>query len=583
MSENLQQLFEGAVARDKAGEGSEALRLLDALLEYDPAHRMGLFYRGGLKIRYRKDVEGGLKDWEGAFEGAPAGSSARVRQAFPLFLDSCLDRLAQLTGLEPHNASYHSTYGRACRLFDNPVQAERHLDRALALDKSRWLDALRLGDLWRLQGKEAEALKLLQAQVEATPEEAEIHFWLAERYLEQKRSAQTLKHLEAAIKHNPRHLKARQQLAQLLLTQGRMEQAQQHFLMLLEASPSAQVYLGLAECDKQQFRYDEALEHFRKASQLDPANFTALYELGSLAIQFGDLNLGITSLQAALRLEPNHADLYGMLARAAIQQGRTAEAISALRHQLRLEPGDSYAIYNLATQLRAQGEAQEAAQLLERLLESKPGDVPVSLELAECLVPLGRAVEATALLCEAHERNPNHDDVKQALDRLAPGAARGARPQKSAVEELLNLARAHLQAGRGAEAFEAFRKVLAEQPHNAEALRQVGRLYAGRKMFEPACDCLLRSYLSQPSECSTLLELFDVLYQMSDAGGRAFLLQMATRLPQAATPENSWLMALWSERERPGVKRWLHNLMVQFPQGHPLQAAWARLQQTATA
>ena len=53
MSDNIQSMFEAAVAKDKSGEGSEAMRLLDAILEYQPGHRMGRFYRGGIRIRYR--------------------------------------------------------------------------------------------------------------------------------------------------------------------------------------------------------------------------------------------------------------------------------------------------------------------------------------------------------------------------------------------------------------------------------------------------------------------------------------------------------------------------------------------------
>lgn len=582
MSESLTLLFEGAVAKDKAGEGGEAMRLLDTLLEYQQDHRLGLFYRGGVKVRYRKDVEGAAKDWELAFDGAPEGASSRVQQKFPLLLDSCLERMAQLTGLEPHNPVYHSAFGRACLLFGRPDQAERHLDRALALDKTRWIDAIRLSDLYLSQGKREDAHKLLQEQAQISPEVGEVHYALGLYCFRQKLVAQALRSLEAATKLNPRHLGTRKILSEIYLTQGRVEQAQSHFEFLLEAAPSAAVHLGMAECDKQQFRFEEALQHYKKAVELEPRNFLALKELGSMAVQFGDLATGVSALKTALEVEPGHSDIFGQLAKAAIQQGNSQEAIAALRMQLKHDPGDGYAAYALATQLRASGSFAEACQLLEKVSQSREGDVQVCLELSDCYVQLNRPAEALALLCDAYERNPMREDLKLALQKLAPNAASQPVPSRQPdLDDLVNLARAHLQANRQNEAFETFRKVLSLCPDHSEALLQVGRLYLGRKMMEPASECLLRSYLGKPQEYTTLLELFAIMYQMPDATGRAFLIQLATRLPQFYIVGDCWLDFLWSHREQDGVKRWLHNLMAAFPADHPLSRAWGKLRQAS--
>lgn len=418
MSDNINGLFEGAIAKDKSGEGGEALRLLDALLEYQPDHRMGLFYRGGIKIRYRKDFEGALKDWEHAFDGAPAAAAARVQELYPLLVESCMERLLQNTSLDPHNAVFHSAFGRACFIFGQLDHAERHLRRALQLEASRAIDGIRLYEVLMKRGKPAEALEALQKQADASPEEAHIQATLGAIYRDGNRTAQAIKHLEQAAKLSPKHFATRQSLGDIYLAQGRVEQAESHFRFLLANAPSAEAHMGMAECDKQQFRFEEALDNFRKAVRLEPRNFRALAELGAMALQFGSLELGVHSLHAALEIDPARPEIYGLLAKAALQKGDSAAAIQALRLQLQHDPGDGYASYTLASQLRAQGEFEESAQLLRTSLQSRSGDVQVCLDLADCYLKLQRQAEALEVLQEAYQRNPTREDLQAALARF---------------------------------------------------------------------------------------------------------------------------------------------------------------------
>jgi tetratricopeptide (TPR) repeat protein len=418
MSDNVSGLFEAAVAKDKSGEGGEALRLLDALLEYQADHRLGLFYRGGIKIRYRKDFESALKDWEQAFDGAPPAAAARVQELYPLLVESCMERLLQNTSLDPHNAVFHSAFGRACFIFGQLDHAERHLRRALQLEASRAIDGIRLYEVLLKRGKRSEAAEALQKQAEASPEDPDVHAILGAIHRDGNRTAQAIKHLEQAATLNPRLFATRQSLGDIYLQQGRVEQAEGHFRFLLANSASAAAHLGMAECDKQQFRFEEALDNFRKAVRLEPRNVRALAALGEMALQFGSLELGVHSLQAALEIEPARPDIYGLLAKAAAQKGDAAGAIRALRLQLQHDPNDGYASYTLASHLRSQGEFEESAQLLRRSLQSRSGDVQVCLDLADCYLKLQRQAEALEVLQEAYQRNPTREELQAALARF---------------------------------------------------------------------------------------------------------------------------------------------------------------------
>lgn len=585
MSDNVTQLYEAALAKDRQGEGGDAVALLDTLLEYQPGHRLALFYRGMLKIRYRKDAEGALKDWEDAFVGAYQGAHQRVAQMYPGLLDSCMERLIQLTTEDPHCAGFHSALGRAGLLFENEDRADRHLRRALDLDPQRNIDAIRLGELRQKQGKMEDALSLLQTQAQRDPESGELQWALGSLHRACNRTALAIKHLEAAFALNPYLCGARQALAEIYLTQGRVEQAEGHYQHLLEHAPSAAVLIGLAECDKSHYRFDEALERTKKAAQMEPGNFKIQAELGALALQLGQADLGMTALKRALEIDPNHAEVYGQLAKAHIQKGETREAIRLLRLQLVHDPQDGYACYALASQLRLIGNFAEAAALLPTTLQSRPGDVQVCLELAECYEKLNRLRDAVRVLREAFDRNPMREDLKAALLRLDPEALEiPDAPQRPAVEEHVNLGRAHLSAGRTTEAFEAFRKALTEEPEHRESLIQVARIYRSRKMNEPACEFFLRAFAQDKGEFSVLVDLFEALYSMPEPAVKELLAHLATVLPQdlEAYP---WLEYLWGERKQAGLDRWLLALLgavqKEFPPGHRVARQWLDLQTTA--
>lgn len=567
MSEKIALLFEGAIAKDRLGSGEEALQILETLLQYQPDHRLALFYRGGIKIRYRDDYQAAIRDWELAFVGAAPGSAARVQEIYPRLVEICLQRFAHCTTLDANDPAPHAIYGRACQLFGLHEPAERHLRRALDLDGTRWQDGLLLHQLYSELGQEEQAFQCLQKLLDKNPEVAEVHFAMGAHHSHKKSLAFALRHLETAIGLDPNHRPSRQLLAEIYLLQGRFENAETQLGILHKASPNASVHLGLAECAKQQYRFEEALHHCRQAVQLEPHNFRALSDFGALALQFGDLDLGIAILGRALETEPNHPEIYAQLAKAAQQKGDSLEAIRHLRQLLKLDPNDGFACYNLASQLRSLGDFRESSELLQKALTSRPGDVQIAIELADCYVQLNRRQEAIDLLRAAFERNPNHQDLREALGRLAPAtSAPKAVSRGPNLEELVNLGRAHLQAGRSEEALESYRAAHALSPRHPECLLQLARLYAARELIEPAADLLVERFALDSSEINLLPELFEWLQEIHFYQSREVLEAVAAVLlkeeqKREHTDPPAWLLYLWERKSNAAVNQHLPIFM----------------------
>jgi serine/threonine protein kinase len=80
--------------------------------------------------------------------------------------------------------------------------------------------------------------------------------------------------------------------------------------------------------------YDQALEQFRQAAELDPENAGYRYSIGYALLQLGRLEEAETELRRALGMNPNQTAAYRQLADAVLARGDTAAAIASLDEYL---------------------------------------------------------------------------------------------------------------------------------------------------------------------------------------------------------------------------------------------------------
>jgi tetratricopeptide (TPR) repeat protein len=86
--------------------------------------------------------------------------------------------------------------------------------------------------------------------------------------------------------------------------------------------------------------YREALELFRRATEVDPEYASAHNNAGLAESQLGDRVAAEKSLREAVRLAPNSADYAINLARLYLLMGRPAEALPLCEQAASLAPGD---------------------------------------------------------------------------------------------------------------------------------------------------------------------------------------------------------------------------------------------------
>src|SRR5262249_46974068 len=117
-------------------------------------------------------------------------------------------------------------------------------------------------------------------------------------------------------------------------------------------------------------RFSEAVGYWEKAYQRRPRDARVLLGLGYCRRNLSDTKEAVVLLRRLLELHPNTAPGWAELGQAHFEEGRPVEAEDCLRRALRLAPHDRGAAYTLALCLQQQeGKQDEAKKWLGRWKE----------------------------------------------------------------------------------------------------------------------------------------------------------------------------------------------------------------------
>ena len=148
--------------------------------------------------------------------------------------------------------------------------------------------------------------------------------------------------LEAIVAEDPRNGQAQMRLGYALVGSGELQEAETHFRAALGASmPTADVHLGLALCFASTGRPSEAARALMEARRIEPGNPVVEANLGSLALDAGDLMKAVEFFGAALQIDPDLHQARFNLGRALARQGRRSEALKEAETLLKRLPSQA--------------------------------------------------------------------------------------------------------------------------------------------------------------------------------------------------------------------------------------------------
>lgn len=128
--------------------------------------------------------------------------------------------------------------------------------------------------------------------------------------------------------------------------------------------------------------FDEALQYFRRALQLNPDLWYAHLNLGLTYILLGEYQSAVTHLERSLPLKPRDSQQYLYLATAEAKLGHWERAEWAMHEAMRRAPGNGEYPYALGVIFEQQGKFEQAAEAYRAALHLDPGNQRAQRRLA---------------------------------------------------------------------------------------------------------------------------------------------------------------------------------------------------------
>ena len=141
----------------------------------------------------------------------------------------------------------------------------------------------------------------------------------------------------------------------------------------------------------EQFKHAQAVEEFRKVTQLVPRWAPGFANLGLAAFYARDHDAAQSALREAIRLDPRLIQGHYGLALLLKNEGKSEEAIALLEEALTFDPEDPDLLYNLGLLHARLRKFDAAARLLVRAREIDPNSMSIRYQLARALLQAGRA------------------------------------------------------------------------------------------------------------------------------------------------------------------------------------------------
>jgi tetratricopeptide (TPR) repeat protein len=166
------------------------------------------------------------------------------------------------------------------------------------------------------RNRPADAVRLLQAEIERTYGSSTLFFLLGRAQLRNGKTEEARRSLTRSISLDNKNVNAVVLMAQLQVSGGKFEQGIASYQRAIELAPSnVELYVGLAAVYDSQGEWQKAQSLHQKALAIQPDYAPAANDLAYLMLEHGgDLNVALTLAETARRglpTLPNSADTLG--------------------------------------------------------------------------------------------------------------------------------------------------------------------------------------------------------------------------------------------------------------------------------
>jgi tetratricopeptide (TPR) repeat protein len=421
-------------------------------------------------------------------------------------LQLAISEYTKIVQLQPNDIESRLLLGQLYTLAHDTPHAEEQFKAAQHIDPNSEDVVLNLARLYSDSGDMTHAIQVLSA-VPEDDRTAKMDYALGMSYDQLKQNKSAIEAYSKAFDMEPDNLDAERGLAQALLNDNQLSAALKHFEAISAADPQdAQTYLRIAEIERRQGHYEQALGTLKKAKALASDSLEIGYNEALIDDSLGHYDEGTQALQQLVKqtthpdgqyaeAEKNNRSIFlDRLANIYREQNKTDQAIQT--YQLMIALGGEYAERGYQGQVDAYRDAKQydkATQVAQQAAQAMPKDKSVQLMLASQLADTGKPDEGIKLAKAQLRGNSGDREVNLALaqiyTRLKHWKEASEAIDAADVYSTKQDDKIYIYFLRGAlderqkhfdSAEEEFRKILAIDPNNSMTLNYLGYMLGDR-------------------------------------------------------------------------------------------------------
>lgn len=205
---------------------------------------------------------------------------------------------------------------------NKPKAAQKQFSHCLHYEPRHPQANSQLGQLYQADDQLKAAIACYQARLEAEPEHANTHHLLATAWLKAGDDAQAIKAFQRTLELDPQHAETHHNLAAIYLLQNKLERALEHWHAQLAIAPDIDTYYNLGVVYHYQDHFDDAIQFFQQALELDKNYLNAHINLAAVYLKRNDAQQACFHYQQAQAIDPTNPSVNFVLD--ALQQGDSA-------------------------------------------------------------------------------------------------------------------------------------------------------------------------------------------------------------------------------------------------------------------
>ena len=421
-------------------------------------------------------------------------------------LQLAIAEYSKIVQLQSNDIESRLLLGQLYTLAHDTPHAEEQFKAAQHIDPNSEDVVLNLARLYSDSGDMTHAIQVLSA-VPEDDRTAKIDYALGMSYDQLKDNKNAIDAYSKAFDMEPDNLDAERGLAQALLNDNQLGPALKHFDAISTADPQdAQTYLRIAEIQRRQGHYEQALTTLKKAKALASDSLEIGFNEALIDDSLGHYDEAAQTLQGLVKqtshpdgqysdAEKNNRSIFlDRLANVYREQEKTDQAVQT--YQLMVAMGGEYAERGYQGQVDAYRDAKQydkATQVAQQAAQAMPKDKSVQLMLAGQLADTNKPDEGIKLAKAQLHGDPGDREVDLVLAQIYTRLRRwkDASDQIDAAEALSTKQddKIYIYFLRGAlaerqkhydSAEEQFRKILALDPNNSMTLNYLGYMLGDR-------------------------------------------------------------------------------------------------------